>query len=102
PSGFNSTDFFLPLKVKVISYSTLLFGISVFSDLVITAPLYLVVTALVTEAGTSEFGITDSVSTQLPSCLKLEEMALPLSLNSASYSLAFSFPHFTFVTLGNL
>src|SRR5258705_2293883 len=66
------------------------------------APGYFALIAALTAAGRLETGITDSVSTQLPSKAKLADTELLLSLNSASYSFAFSLPHFTAVAPGNL
>src|SRR5260221_526365 len=70
--------------------------------MVITAPGYFFFKAAVTGAGKDAILITVSVSTQLPSNPKLADTFVPLSLNSASYSLVFSFPHFTLVALGYL
>jgi hypothetical protein len=58
--------------------------------------------AAVTAAGRSVSFIAVSVSTQVPSVPKLADILVPLSLNSASYSLALSFHHFTFVAPGYL
>src|SRR5258708_7536877 len=66
-----------------------------------TAPGYLATIAALTGAGRSETGIVVSVSVQLPSELKLAETAPLFTLNSASYSFAFSLPHFTSLAPGN-
>ncbi len=56
---------------------------------------------LETVAGIWLTGIADSVSSHLPSAVKLADNFVVPKTNSASYSLAFSRPHLTFRAPGN-